>query len=129
MIEQFRRFGVTCEQSAKPKSDLYQDMLALFNSRRIELLDNPRLISQLTALERRTARGGRDSIDHAPGAHDDLANAVAGVASGCLINPVSEYRRFLHAACGDDDDPCGRKAWQRAQLVEHVRRHRRPFHL
>jgi len=26
-------------------------------------------------------RGGRDSIDHAPGAHDDLANALAGVAS------------------------------------------------
>jgi hypothetical protein len=27
----------------------------------------------------RTARGGRDSIDHAPGAHDDAANAAAGV--------------------------------------------------
>jgi hypothetical protein len=36
------------------------------------------LISQLHGLERRTARGGRDSIDHAPGAHDDIANAVAG---------------------------------------------------
>jgi hypothetical protein len=31
-------------------------------------------------LERRTARGGRDTIDHAPGGHDDLANVVAGVA-------------------------------------------------
>ena len=30
---------------------------------------------------RRTARGGRDSIDHAPGGHDDLANAVAGVSA------------------------------------------------
>ena len=30
-------------------------------------------------LERRTARGGRDSIDHTPGGHDDLANAAAGV--------------------------------------------------
>src|SRR5262245_64495887 len=29
-------------------------------------------------LERRTSRGGRDSIDHAPGGHDDLANAAAG---------------------------------------------------
>jgi hypothetical protein len=34
------------------------------------------LAAQLCALERRTSRGGRDSIDHAPGAHDDLANAV-----------------------------------------------------
>jgi hypothetical protein len=55
--------------------------LPLLNGGRIELLDNPRLISQLCALERRTARGGRDSIDHPPGAHDDVANAIAGVAS------------------------------------------------
>ena len=40
-----------------------------------------RVLTQLVGLERRTARGGRDSIDHAPGAHDDLANAVAGLAA------------------------------------------------
>jgi hypothetical protein len=34
----------------------------------------------LTSLERRTARGGKDSIDHPPRQHDDIANAVAGVA-------------------------------------------------
>ena len=28
--------------------------------------------------EHRTSRIGRDTIDHAPGGHDDLANAVAG---------------------------------------------------
>jgi len=33
----------------------------------------------LHGLERRTARGGRDSIDHGPGAKDDVANAAAGV--------------------------------------------------
>jgi len=41
-------------------------------------LDHPRLTAQLCALERRTARGGRDSIDHSPGAHDDIVNAAAG---------------------------------------------------
>ena len=55
-------------------------MLPLLNSGKIELVDHPRLVSQLCGLERRTARGGRDSIDHAPGQHDDLANAVAGAA-------------------------------------------------
>jgi hypothetical protein len=54
------------------------------NSGRVEL--HPRLHAQLLGLERRTARGGKDSIDHAPNAHDDLANAAAGalvlVASG-----------------------------------------------
>jgi hypothetical protein len=53
-------------------------MLPVLNSSRIELLDHSRLIGQLCCLERRTARGGRDSIDHAPGAHDDVANSVAG---------------------------------------------------
>ena len=50
------------------------------------MLDYPRLVTQLCGLERRTARGGRDSIDHAPGAHDDLANAVAGAAALALAN-------------------------------------------
>jgi ribosomal protein L37AE/L43A len=42
------------------------------------LLDNKKLISELSSLERRTGRSGRDSIDHPPGGHDDMANAAAG---------------------------------------------------
>jgi hypothetical protein len=80
-VEQFARFNVRYEQNAAPKSDLYRDLLPLINSGRIDLLDHPKLINQIVGLERRTARGGRDSIDHAPGAHDDLVNAVAGVAA------------------------------------------------
>jgi hypothetical protein len=76
--ERFRMCGVTYELSEKPKSDIYRDMLPLLNSRKVQLLDDRRLISQLHGLERRTARGGKDSIDHAPGAKDDVANSVAG---------------------------------------------------
>jgi hypothetical protein len=56
----------------------------MLNSRRVELLDHPKLVAQLVGLERRTARSGRDSIDHAPGAHDDVANAAAGALLGAL---------------------------------------------
>jgi hypothetical protein len=80
-VEQFGKFGITYEQSAAPKSDLYRDLLPLINSGRISLLDHPKLVNQLCGLERRVARGGRDSIDHAPGADDDIANAVAGLAA------------------------------------------------
>lgn len=76
--EPFRKSNVNYEPSAQSKSDLYQAALPLLNSNRIELLDNKRLASQLLGLERRTARGGRDSIDHAPGAYDDVANAACG---------------------------------------------------
>ena len=79
--ERFREHGITYEPAAKPKSDLYRDMLPAINSRQLELLDDARLVAQIVGLERRTARGGRDSIDHAPGGHDDLCNAVAGVVA------------------------------------------------
>jgi hypothetical protein len=77
--EAFREHGIDYAPSERPKSDLYREALPLLNSRRVELLDHPRMIGQLCALERRTARGGRDSIDHPPGLHDDLANVAAGV--------------------------------------------------
>jgi hypothetical protein len=77
--EQFRKHGITYESSERTKSQLYGELLPLLNSGRVELLDHARLAAQLCNLERRTTRGGRDSIDHAPGGHDDVANAVAGV--------------------------------------------------
>jgi hypothetical protein len=78
----FAEHGISFEQSARPKSDLYHDLLPLLNAKRVELLDNPRLAAQLAGLERRTSRQGRDSIDHSPGGHDDLANVCAGVLVG-----------------------------------------------
>jgi hypothetical protein len=81
--ERFTTHGVRYEKSDKPKAGLYQELLPLLNSGRIELLDLPRLTTQLCQLERRTSIAGRDIIDHPKGAtyHDDLANVVAGAAS------------------------------------------------
>lgn len=62
------------------KSELYLNSLQLFTSGNVKLLDNPRLVHQLTSLERRAARSGHDTVDHPPGGHDDLANAVCGCA-------------------------------------------------
>jgi len=76
--ERLAAHGVEYHTADKTKSDIYQALLPIINSSRVELLDHPRLISQLCSLERRTARGGRDSIDHAVAAHDDLINAAAG---------------------------------------------------
>jgi hypothetical protein len=32
----------------------------------------------------RASRGGKETIDHSPGARDDIANVVAGVAHGAV---------------------------------------------
>jgi hypothetical protein len=82
--ERFRAHGVAYEPAARPKSELYGALLPALTSSRVELPEIARLGAQLLGLERRTARGGRDSIDHAPGAHDDLANAVAGVVEEAI---------------------------------------------
>jgi hypothetical protein len=89
--ERFRVHGVKYEPAEKPKSDLYKDVLPAINSGQVDFLDHPRMLAQFVSLERRTARGGRDSIDHPPGQKDDLANAVAGLC--CLIRAQSNITR------------------------------------
>jgi hypothetical protein len=77
--EQFQMRGVEYKVSDRVKSAIYAEITPLINSKRVELLDVPRLHTQLLGLERRTSRGsGRDNIDHAPGGHDDVANAACG---------------------------------------------------
>jgi len=76
--EQFNKYGVHYKTADKPKSAIYGELLPLINSGKVELLDNDLLSRQLLNLERRTSRAGKDSIDHPPGAHDDVANSAAG---------------------------------------------------
>ncbi|HEX3861081.1 MAG TPA: hypothetical protein VHY35_05260 [Stellaceae bacterium] len=94
-VSEFREHGVVYEPSERNRSQIYFDLLPLINSGQVELLDNDRLISQLCALERRTTKGGRDSIGHpetGSGAHhDDCANAAAGA----LVNVEQQPARMM----------------------------------
>lgn len=87
-VERFRSHGILYEQSAAPKSSIYLDTLPLLNSNRVELLDHPRLISQLLNLERRTSSSGRDTVDHPLNSHDDLINSGAGALLLASSNPT-----------------------------------------
>src|SRR6266404_1162372 len=77
--EQFQKRGIEYKVSDRTRSEIYLSFLPMMMSGTVQLLDNARLASQLLGLERRTARSGKDSIDHSPGLHDDIANSVAGV--------------------------------------------------
>jgi hypothetical protein len=76
--ERFKAHGIEYKPAERTKSQIYLEAAPLFNARRVQLLDNARLISQLCALERRTGRIGKDAVDHPPGSHDDVANAACG---------------------------------------------------
>jgi hypothetical protein len=78
--ERFRKHGIEYRPADLTKSELYQAFLPRLNAATVELLDHERSVKQLLALERRTSRGGRESIDHPPKGKDDVINAVAGVA-------------------------------------------------
>lgn len=81
-VARFAEHGITFEQTARPRSEIYLDFLPLVTAQRVELLDLPRIGAQLAGLVRRTAGSGRESVNHKPGAHDDAANSVAGVLVG-----------------------------------------------
>lgn len=97
--EQFRKNGVAYNLADRPRTDLYQAMLPALNSGKVTLLDSKSLVNQIANLERRVARGGRESIDHPPHGHDDLANAVAGVIALCA-KPVRAVTVVSRVAFG-----------------------------
>jgi hypothetical protein len=80
VAQSFEKRGVTYRHSELSKSALYLNLLPRLNARTIRLLDVSRAINQIAHLERRTSRGARDSVDHPKGQHDDIANAIAGLA-------------------------------------------------
>ena len=84
--------GMLLETSAKPKHDLYLNLLPYVNSTRIKLLDHQRSLQQLLALER-----SRTKIDHPPRQNDDLINVIAGVAD---IAIGGKYGRYLSGVEG-----------------------------
>jgi hypothetical protein len=81
----FQREGIQYRDADLSKSEAYLEAEPLFTQRRVQLLDHPQLIRELTLLERRPRPQGRTVVDHPVGSHDDHANvlclAVALVAT------------------------------------------------
>lgn len=94
----FAKRGIRYKPTELSKSQLYLELLPRLNAKTIRLLDQPRTTNQICQLERRTARGGRDSIDHPPNSHDDLANGIAG-----LCGVVAKRSTYNLAALVDDN--------------------------
>jgi hypothetical protein len=99
----FRTLGIEYGDIERNKSQIYYESLGLLNARgKLALLDHQRCIDQAVGLERRTARGGKDSIDHAPGQHDDVINVT--LAAALLANTERRRGRLLAVGVGGDQD-------------------------
>lgn len=79
-------------------------------------------MDQILNLERTTARGAKDTIDHPRNQHDDLANAIAGVASlGLRARGYDIYALADMVPQDNTNDP-------RQNSIENWRRMRRNFY-
>lgn len=96
----FGRWGVNYMPSERNKSEVYLEALPLLTGGTALLLDDEKLIRQITGLERRTTRLGRDIVDHAPREHDDVANAALGA---------------LELASGGREDEKWERNWRKAE--------------
>jgi hypothetical protein len=74
----FQDAGIDYRASSLPESQLYLEGLPHFMRGLVSIPDQPQLIRELRLLERRTARSGRDSVDHGQAGSDDFANVLFG---------------------------------------------------
>jgi hypothetical protein len=94
-IEAFAKQNVRYEQSKRDRSAVYMDLLPLVTSGRARVIDDPKLISEGAALERRTFSTGRERIDPGP-SHDDHINSAALAMT--LADSKKQPIRFSPAA-------------------------------
>lgn len=93
-VQSWAANGIRYLHSDEDRSQIYVNALPLFSAGRARLLDNPKLIGQLCALERRQTPT-RDRVDHPARGHDDEANAACGAmamaaqGSGVVVGKVS----------------------------------------
>lgn len=115
---EFARHGITYKPAGGTRSELYATFAPALNSGRVELPPCDVLARQFAGLERRTSRSGRDQIDHAPGGHDDRANAVAGLVA-LLVKRKSTTGIILKSRFRATDYSLNPKAQEQIAWDEH----------
>lgn len=90
-----RRHGIEYQVSKRKTADCALDALAVLNTRRVRLLDNPKARRQWLGLRRDYASGGRPTILETR-RHDDLAVVTArGMVVALGLGEAPEVRRVV----------------------------------
>jgi hypothetical protein len=111
VVQAFARHGIAVTP-APDKSACYVELEPVIAQGRLALLDHPAQTRELSLLERRARPGGKPSIDHPRGGHDDHAASLALAVYAALQAAISvintditddEYRaiRQMFAHPGD----------------------------
>jgi hypothetical protein len=128
----FLAAGMEYMRCPRVRSDLYLDGLPMFLRGQVSIPDHPQLVRELRLLERRSARSGKDTVDHGVGGHDDHANSLFGALHLAarrpevkLVSPgvwtesggwISEPR--VHRGRASPPAPSQREQFERALMEE-----------
>jgi hypothetical protein len=95
VVAAWRECGIVYQRVEMTKSAIYLEVVPLFTRGLARLPDHARLLRELRFLERRSSRSGKDIVDHARGAADDHAAAVAGALMLATSAPALWHRAAL----------------------------------
>ncbi len=87
-----KQHSIGVEVSDINKSQIYEHFAVLMNKRLVELVDCPKLKTQMQSLMRFMRSGGTVAIDHLRSGHDDVVNSAAGaiVAASRIEAPIRD---------------------------------------
>jgi hypothetical protein len=103
----FEAAGCEYRRSRLTRSELYIEGLPFFTRGLVSIPDHQALIRELRLLERRTARSGRDSVDHGVSGSDDLANALFGCLFLCRPEKIDRNAIDLGSPISVGGGPSG----------------------
>jgi len=112
----FLDHGITYIPAQLDKNRIYVEALGLINLRTVILPDNEKMKNQFMSLERRTRSGGVDTIDHPPGCHDDIANAISGAIT------IASKQQYLPPQFWDKKMPVYPPKRERENMEDNMRR-------
>jgi hypothetical protein len=131
-VAAFAQHGIHAELAERDTSRAFVELMPNINARSVRLLDDPVLVSELRALERRAGPSGRDTVSHPmrAGAHDDCAAAAAQALvqasmdqpGGVLANRICWSDHAISDLLGTRGDGRCRPPWSDADAVISRRR-------
>jgi hypothetical protein len=115
------RHGIKFTACERTTSENYLHVLPMLLAKRVRLIDNMTLRTQLASLERRVGAGDRETVSHPQhaSAHDDVSCAACGALAAAAKGGKYRYDGTLSWVSGDGDDA---DEFRRQRLAAHILR-------
>jgi len=121
--QEWRNHGIKFVACERTTSENFLHCLPLLLARRVRLVDNITLRSQLASLERRVSTADKEMVTHPQhaSAHDDVACAACGALACAARYGKYRYNSSLSWVSDADSQAAAAKAFQEQRWANHIR--------